>query len=114
MLGLGDECPYGTVCFHAQQVVEKYLKAWLTYLSVDFPKTHDIGELVGLVPSDIAEATTPFEQEVLTRYATVTRYPGDWEPLTREDAEEAVAVARKVRGAVRDQLPSELAGGEGL
>ena len=99
--------------FTPSRSVEKYLKALLTYPSVDFPRTHDIGELVGLLSSDIAEAATPLEQEVLTRYATVTRYPGDWEPLTREDAKEAVAGARKIRGAVRDWLPSEIVKGEG-
>jgi len=40
-LKLGAECPTDTVCFHAQQCVEKYLKALLTFLGIDFPKTHD-------------------------------------------------------------------------
>jgi len=26
-LTMGEDCPYDTVCFHAQQCVEKYLKA---------------------------------------------------------------------------------------
>ena len=47
-LTMGEDCPYDTVCFHTQQCVEKYLKALLTYLSIDFPKIHDVGELSAL------------------------------------------------------------------
>lgn len=28
-LKMGEDCPYDTVCFHAQQCAEKYLKARL-------------------------------------------------------------------------------------
>ena len=42
ILKLGEECPTDTVCFHAQQCVEKYLKAFLVLEGIDFPKTHDI------------------------------------------------------------------------
>jgi HEPN domain-containing protein len=41
-LKLGKDCPTDTVCFHAQQGVEKYLKALLVLERIDFPKTHDI------------------------------------------------------------------------
>ena len=44
-LMLKEDCPTDTVCFHAQQVVEKYLKALLVWVDIDFPKTHDITEL---------------------------------------------------------------------
>jgi len=40
-----DEGTADTVAFHAQQGVEKYLKALLAYRGIDFPKTHDIGQL---------------------------------------------------------------------
>lgn len=35
--------------FHAQQAVEKALKAWLCSLGVLFPKTHDLDELCALL-----------------------------------------------------------------
>lgn len=41
-LTIGDKCPFDTVCFHAQQCVEKYLKALLSLHGIDFPKTHDL------------------------------------------------------------------------
>jgi hypothetical protein len=41
-LEMDDECPTDTVCFHAQQVVEKYLKALLAFKGIPFPKSHNI------------------------------------------------------------------------
>lgn len=35
-----------TICFHSQQAVEKYLKAFLIYNDIDFPKTHDLDYLI--------------------------------------------------------------------
>jgi len=43
----------------------------------------------------------------LTDYAVHARYFVDDEPITREEAGEAVAVARGVREAVRARLPRE-------
>ena len=34
-LRLGSECPTDTVCFHAQQCVEKYIKALLVFLACE-------------------------------------------------------------------------------
>lgn len=104
-LTLEKGCPLGTVCFHAEQCVEKYLKALLVFQGIDFPKTHNIPELLALMPASVRPVLSSEEQEQLTDYATVTRYPGDWEPITREDAEKSVEVARKVREAVRKHLP---------
>jgi hypothetical protein len=42
ILKLGKDAPTDTVGFHAQQCVEKYLKAVLVYRSIPFTKTHDI------------------------------------------------------------------------
>ena len=68
-------------------------------------KTHNIPEVLNLIPDSVRPTLSAEEQERLTDYATVLRYPGDWEPITREDAEAAVEVARKVRAAVRRYLP---------
>ena len=103
---MGADCPFDTVCFHAQQCVEKYLKAQLASRSIDFPKIHDIGELIELLPQSLRPPVAVLDQEKLTYHATVTRYPGDWEPLVRSDAEEAVAIARQIRESVRKLLPA--------
>jgi len=104
-LALGEDCPFDTVCFHAQQCAEKYLKALLCYRDIDFPRTHDIRILVqaalAVVPLGIdAQAVVS-----LNRYAVETRYPGDWEPFDRSEAIQAVKIARTVRQVVRALLP---------
>jgi HEPN domain-containing protein len=40
LLSFPDACQCEIVCYHAQQCVEKSLKALLVHLGVDFPKTH--------------------------------------------------------------------------
>ena len=106
-LKLGERCPTDTVCFHAQQCVEKYLKALLVWHEIDFPKTHNLGTLLALLPARIRLDLTPEEQERLTDYATVTRYPGDYDAIPLAEAQQAVAIARRVRSQVRKRLPKE-------
>ena len=110
-LTLGEKCPFPMVCFHAQQCAEKYIKSLLVRHSVPFSKTHDLTELLLLVPKETGIEITVTDVAVLNRYAVETRYPGNWEPITQADAEEAVALARKVREAIRVQLPQEALAG---
>ncbi|MCJ7569683.1 MAG: HEPN domain-containing protein [Anaerolineales bacterium] len=105
MLEMDDECPADTVGFHAQQCVEKYLKAFLVLKNIDFPKTHDIGNILTLFPDDVRMSLSMEEQRTLTNYATVTRYPGDYEPVTLSEAKRAVRIARRVRRQIRKVLP---------
>jgi len=104
-LTMPENCPLGTVCFHAQPTVEKYLKALLLSWSIEFPRIHDIAELRQLLPAEAAFPLTPEEQQRLTDYAVVARYPGEWEEIAQEEAEEAVRLTRMVRDAVRSSLP---------
>jgi HEPN domain-containing protein len=104
-LKAGEECPTDAVCFHAQQCVEKYLKALLVLKAIDFEKTHDIGDLVGLLPPRLRPRIKPDDEDTLTTYATLTRYPGPYAEPTLSDARDAVGVARRVRTFVRKHLP---------
>ncbi len=104
-LRAGEESPADTVAFHAQQCVEKYLKALLTLRGIDIPKTHDIEELVARVDPTPPIGLSVQEQRRLTVYGTVTRYPGDYEPVSLAEARRAVAMARRVRRQVRRALP---------
>lgn len=107
-LTLRERCPLGTVCFHAQQCAEKYLKALLTLHSVPFPRTHDLLELLLRIPAELGLDLQPPDVGVLNRYSIEGRYPGDWEPITRAEAEDAVAIARKVRETGRAHLPKDV------
>ncbi len=104
-LKLGPTAPTDTICFHAQQCVEKYLKAMLVLSGRDFPRTHDIEDLVRRLPRGIDPGLSANEQERLTMYATITRYPGGDDPVPIAAARKGVAIARRVRKAVRKHLP---------
>tara|TARA_B100001964_G_scaffold162565_1_gene178422 strand:+ start:275 stop:682 length:408 start_codon:yes stop_codon:yes gene_type:complete len=104
-LTMPENCPYSTVCFHCQQCVEKYVKAILVWRSIEFPRIHDIGELIDSLPEDIALLLSEEEQELLSDYAVVVRYPMEDEPVAKDDAETALAIAKRVREAARRILP---------
>jgi len=104
-LKLGVKCPTDTVCFHAQQRVEKYIKALLVFRKVPFPKTHDIHALRALLPARLRPKLDIKTQDLLTDYATVKRYPDAKPDIPLREARQAVAVARRVRREVRRHLP---------
>jgi HEPN domain-containing protein len=88
-------------CFHAQQAAEKYLKALLTWHQIEFPKTHAIEQLLDLLKEADAETASSLKDAVvLTPYGVDIRYPGDQPEPNREEAREAVGLARRVRDVV--------------
>lgn len=64
-----------TVCFHAQQAAEKFIKAYLTAYEIDFPFIHNLEKLIELCaqfdPSFLSIKTLSQE---LTPYAVELRY----------------------------------------
>jgi HEPN domain-containing protein len=107
LLKLGRSCPAGTICFHAQQCVEKYLKAYLVFQGTPFPKTHDIEQLTTRVPSNARPSLTVEEQALLTEYAVGPRYPG-WRDVPLVEARRAMSLARRVRKQIRSLLPKRV------
>jgi HEPN domain-containing protein len=105
LLRVKRESPTDVICFHAQQCVEKYIKALLVLNAIEFPRTHQISVLLTLVPPPIQVTLTFEEQERLTEYAVTMRYPGDYDPISREEARQAVQIARRLRNQVRRRLP---------
>jgi HEPN domain-containing protein len=94
---------YDAACFHAQQCAEKYLKAYLQYYDVSFPKTHNLIELLRLCVS--VEPMLEQQRQALTQldaYAVRYRYPGD--SAIKEDAQKAVASSQSFRHLMRIKL----------
>lgn len=108
LLASGKDCPTPAACFHAQQCVEKYLKAVLCLRGVDFPRIHDIGGLASLLPPDIALPLSAEEQEKLTEYAVDSRYPGMDKEIDLEETARALAWMETARTALRAKLFSDL------
>ena len=68
---------HDAVCFHAQQCIEKYLKAWLQEAGIRIPRTHDLEDLLLLiVPSEPSWNAWQPDFLVLTSHAVESRYPG--------------------------------------
>lgn len=94
------------IAFHAQQAVEKYLKAYLTWHQVPFPKTHDIERLLVLLATIDKSLTDALaDTTVLTMYGVEVRYPGDMAEASEQDARDAVALMRKTRETIRALIP---------
>jgi HEPN domain-containing protein len=102
--------PFGSA-FHAEQAVEKGVKALLVWHAVDFPSRHDLGLLAGLVPA----GATLKELNVggLTVYAVEQRYvAGASNPMnlierpTWDEAQEAIAEATDALSKVSADLAS--------
>jgi HEPN domain-containing protein len=70
--GMCSSSPY-SICFHAQQAAEKYLKGFLAFHSQAIPKSHDIRDLINRCASidtefqtllSCADALKPFGVEI--------------------------------------------------
>lgn len=94
---------YDAACFHAQQCVEKYLKASLQERDIPFTKIHDLVVLLDmLLPFEPSwDAFRPGFRE-LTVWAVVYRYPG--ETAGKESARKAVKICRAFRKTARQHL----------
>ena len=73
-----------------------------------FRKTHNLEEIgeqcLAIDPTlrEVVDRAVP-----LTEYAWRFRYPGEPDAPTDEEARDALAAARAVRGAITTRLPSE-------
>jgi HEPN domain-containing protein len=93
---------YGAT-FHAQQCVEKYLKALLVAEGKLFPKIHDLVALNDLCKQNgVILGVNEDIIRNLTAYAVEIRYPG--EQPTFDEAADAVKTARNVRLTARKLL----------
>ncbi len=60
--------------FHAQQAIEKSLKAWLAARSVIFPLTHDLSRLLDLLEENGADVNLFWSLVQYTVFAVQARY----------------------------------------
>ena len=87
LLAPNQEISDEIIGFHAQQAVEKWLKAVLGFRGVEFEYTHDLHRLIAEVMAAVGEFPfdTP-EVVALTEHAVPLRYDEilDTEPLDRQ------------------------------
>jgi len=91
------------VCFHCQQVVEKYLKAFLIANGVEIRKTHNIEFLL----AECEEFDSDFsliDPKDLNDFGVDIRYPGDIYSPTIEETLEHKQIALEVKELVEQKL----------
>ena len=88
--------------FHAQQAVEKLLKAVLAHHALPYPRIHDLTELVDLLRENRISFPENLEEiDRLTPFATVFRYADlAVEPPHSFDRAWALDIVRRVRAWV--------------
>ena len=100
-----EEVLWENVCTLSQQAAEKYLKALLLYLDVDFRRSHSLVYLLGLL-EPFGEVTDRMYgvADFLTPFAVDIRYPGEME-VNSADADEAILGAQMFRDYVSSRMP---------
>ncbi|MBN1798032.1 MAG: HEPN domain-containing protein [Spirochaetales bacterium] len=72
------DLPNDAICFHCQQAVEKYLKAFLVFKSERINLTHNLADLVKACMKHDERFKEILEKaEMLTPFAIEIRYPDD-------------------------------------
>lgn len=99
------DAPPSGVCFHSQQMAEKYMKGLVIFYKKEFPKIHDLLRLETLI-LEIEPLIKEIHKdlELLNRYYSETRYPGDFEEFTWEDAEKAYESAENIKNFVFSRI----------
>lgn len=91
---------FDAICFHAEQSVEKLMKALLIHLGVTPPRTHDLVALDRLLAPVCRSWSWPVEElRLLTRAAVDFRYPG--ESADQKEASESFDIATRMRAKLR-------------
>lgn len=85
------------ICFHAQQCVEKLMKAVLIAHGVAPEYTHNLVYLDTCVKNVVESWESEVEElNWLTRAGIAFRYPGEW--ATDSHAKKAMAICERLRG----------------
>lgn len=100
-----ETVPADTVCFHAQQAIEKLIKGLLVASGRTTTKTHDLVKLLSDV-GDLAPEILPLEDELeeISEYGVGVRYPDDFYEPTRDEAEHAFLIALEIQTIVLSKL----------
>lgn len=101
-----DRIPWDTVCFHAQQAAEKYLKGFLVFHGQMPERTHNLVALLAECAKRDATLTALTDDcRQLTYFAVAGRYPGDVDDADETDGRAMAAAARRVRAEILSRLP---------
>ena len=92
------------LCYQAQQAVEKSLKGFLIYFCVEPEFTHNIRKLLTELEKYVEIPENIKETIKLTNYAVQTRYPNDYEEITKEEYESSLIIAKNCLDWVENKI----------
>jgi len=95
-----------TICFHCQQAIEKYLKAFLTSKNVRFERIHDLLTLLELCIQKDKDFEKLDKERIfeLTFYAVDLRYLDEFYIPSIEEAKSALNIATEVKEFILQKL----------
>lgn len=91
------------VCFHCQQVVEKYLKAYLIAQGVEIRKTHNIEFLLAAC-EEFDPDFSAIDPKDLNDFGVDIRYPGDLYTPSAKETLEHKQIALEIKELVESKL----------
>jgi len=96
--------PDEIVCNLCQQAVEKYLKCFLFYSDIDFPKIHDLSVLINLC-IDISPDFSQFIRKCifLNKYGVMPKYPNDLQ-INDDDVKISIKFAKDIQNFVLSKV----------
>lgn len=102
----------GIVAFHAQQAMEKTLKAALEEARVEFPKVHKLQTLFALLPERFRQGYDLLLVKTLDGLYIEARYPGELGLLpngkpSRDDAKKFFVYAQGFHARITQSLENE-------
>jgi HEPN domain-containing protein len=89
--------------YHAQQAIEKALKAVLCAKGIPVPLVHDAGILVAKLPGDLSPPGG-YSLSDLTPFATIKRYEEGAYAVTPEEHNQAIRLAEDVLHWARNNM----------
>ena len=87
-------------CYHARQCAEKALKAGLTLIDIDQPKSRNLDSVRDTFPGGWAVQTAFPDLEELTQWNVQGRSPGDWPEARSEDATTMIGMAEAILASI--------------
>jgi HEPN domain-containing protein len=96
------------VCFLAQQVAEKSLRAVLVFQELEYPFTHDLDRLRESLPAGWRVKVEFPHLYSLSIWAVESRYPGDLPPVVEGDARQALELAGSVYKTIAEEIQKRI------
>jgi HEPN domain-containing protein len=109
LLALESPLPEGVMfedlCYQCRQTAEKSPKAVLIHPGKELPRKHSLAGLLDLLSNCGIEYPEEVRMAgILTSYAMETRYPGDYEPVGKEELDQSRQTDEAVYPGTENQV----------